>query len=262
MDTTDYLNQYYQAYDEDGRLLSRHGMVEFLTTMGYIEKYLRPESRIIEIGAGTGRYSRALAGKGYRVDAIELVQHNIDIFKSKITLDEHIIITQGDATDLSSIQDETYDLTLLLGPMYHLFTKEGQERALSEAIRVTKTRGVLLVAYCMGDPSLLTYGFIGGHIHEIIDKCMLNPESFETFSNPWDIFELYRKEDIDYLRKRFLVTQLHYVASDGYANHMRETLASMDKETFALYLKYHFATCERQDMVGLSHHTLDVFRKE
>ena len=29
-----------------------------------------------------------------------------------------------------------------------------------------------------------------------------------------------------------------------------------------LYLKYHLSTCERQDMVGLSHHTLDIFRKE
>jgi hypothetical protein len=43
---------------------------------------------------------------------------------------------------------------------------------------------------------------------------------------------------------------------------MREALAEMDAETFALYLRYHFATCERQDMIGYSNHTLDIFRKE
>ena len=50
--------------------------------------------------------------------------------------------------------------------------------------------------------------------------------------------------------------------TDGYSNHMRETLENMDEETFKLYLKYHLATCERADMLGISHHTLDIFRKE
>jgi len=261
METYDYLNQYYQNYDEDGRLLSRYGMVEFLTTMRYIEKYLKPGARIIEIGAATGRYSHTLAGKGYHVDAVELLAHNIDIFKQHITENEPITITQGNAIDLSDFPDEIYDITLLMGPMYHLFTKEEQLKALSEALRVTKTGGFIFAAYCMGDASVLLYGFVRGHIREIIDKCMLDTETFETFSNPWDVFELYRKENIDDLRQNFKVTQLHFVASDGYANHMRETLSGMDEETFAIYLKYHFATCERPDMVGLSHHTLDIFRK-
>ena len=82
METFKALTAYYSGYDEEGRLLSRHGQVEYLTTMRYIEKYLRPGMRILEIGAATGRYSHALAQKGYAVDAVELIQHNIDIFKS------------------------------------------------------------------------------------------------------------------------------------------------------------------------------------
>ena len=80
METKDILSQYYSSYDENHRLTSRHGMVEFLTTMRYIEKYLQPGMRILEIGAGTGRYSHSLARNGYHVDAVELVQHNIEIF--------------------------------------------------------------------------------------------------------------------------------------------------------------------------------------
>ena len=98
-------------------------------------------------------------------------------------------------------------------------------------------------------------------IRELIQKRMLDPETFETFSHPWDIFELYRKEDIDALRGKFPVTQLHFVAADGFTNHMRDTVDQMDDETYLLYLKYHLAVCQRQDMVGVSHHTLDVFRK-
>ena len=262
MEALKALTQYYGSYDEDSRLDSRYGMVEFATTLRYIEKYLRPGMRILEIGAATGRYSHHFARLGYTVDAVELVEHNIEIFKKNTKDCEAISITQGNAKDLRGFADDTYDITLLLGPMYHLFTEAEKLQALSEAIRVTKKGGIIFTAYCMGDASVLLYGFSRGEIHNIIDKCMLDPVTFETFSKPWDLFELHRKEDIDALRSHFNVTQLHFLATDGYANHMRATLAEMDEGTFQLFLRYHFATCERLDMIGYSNHTLDIFRKE
>ena len=261
MEVKQYLEHYYEQYDEDGRLRSKHGMVEFLTTLKYIECYLKPGMRILEIGTATGRYSHALAQKGFSVDAVELVEHNIEIFKQNTLPGEPVTIRQGNAMDLSDFADDTYDITLLLGPMYHLFTKEEQIKALSEAIRVTKRGGIVFAAYCMGDASILSYGFVRGEIFNIIEKCMLNTETFETFSHPWDLFELYRKEDIEALRSAFDVSPLHFVASDGYTNHMRAVVDSMDDRTYDIFLRYHFATCERQDLIGYSNHTLDIFRK-
>ena len=71
MKTNQYIIDYYNSYDEDSRLSPKHGTVEFLTTMRYIEKYIKPGSRVLEIGAGTGRYSHALARQGYMVDAVD-----------------------------------------------------------------------------------------------------------------------------------------------------------------------------------------------
>lgn len=262
METKEILANYYTGYDEDGRLRSKHGMVEFLTTMRYVQRYLRPGMRIMEIGAATGRYSHELARQGYWVDAVELLEHNIELFEQNTIPGEKVTVRQGNAMDLSAFEDEIYDITLLLGPMYHLFSREDKLKALGEAIRVTKKDGIVFVAYCMGDASVLSYGFVRGRVHEIIEKCMLNPVTFDTFSNPWDIFELCRKEDVDELRGQFPVTQLHFVASDGYTNHMRQTVDAMDDKTYEVYLNYHFATCERLDMVGYSHHTIDIFRKD
>ena len=260
METKEILAQHYGSYDEDSRLLSQHGQVEFLTTMGYVEKYLRPGMRVLEIGAGTGRYSHTLARQGYPVDAVELIESNIEIFRQNTQPGEAIRITQGDARNLEGFSG--YDITLLLGPMYHLFTQEDKEQALSEAVRVTKSGGVIFAAYCMADPSILCYGFIRGYIHSLMEKKMLDPVTFAAFSEPSDLFALHRKEDIDALRAKLPVSQLHFVAADGFTNYMRDTVDAMDKETFDIYLKYHQAVCERPELVGYSHHTLDIFRKD
>lgn len=254
------ISEYYKNYDEDGRLISRYGMIEFITTMSYIMKYLKPDAKIIEIGAGTGRYSHDLARKGFKVDAVELVEHNIEIFKRNTKPEEKVTITQGNAIDLSAFKSNSYDITLLLGPMYHLFSRNDQIRALSEAIRVTKQGGIIFSAYCMADATILTYGFKWKHLDEIMNDCGLD-ESFSKFKKPWGIFQMYRIDDIIELRNNFSVEPLQLIGADGYANHMREEIENMDERTFELYLKYHLAACEKTEMLGLSHHTLDIFRK-
>ena len=117
MEVLKLLTDYYGSYDEDNRLRSQHGSVELLTTMRYVEKYLQPGMRVLEIGAATGRYSHALARQGYKVDAVELVQHNIDIFKDNILPGEDVRIFHGNAKNLDMLGDNTYDITLLLGPI-------------------------------------------------------------------------------------------------------------------------------------------------
>lgn len=118
-----FLENYYTTHDEDGRLLSQHGQVEYITTQKYIHEYLRSGS-ILEIGAGTGRYSVSLAKEGYNVTAVELLEHNIEILRQKLEGTETITVLQGNAVDLSALSDNTFDMTLVLGPMYHLYTKE------------------------------------------------------------------------------------------------------------------------------------------
>lgn len=262
MEVLELLSNYYGGYDEEGRLLSKHGQVEYLTTMRYIEKYLKPGMRILEIGAATGRYSHALARMGYEVDAVELVQHNIDIFKEKTLPGERVTIRQGNAKDLSFFADGSYDITLLLGPMYHLFTVDEQKQALSEALRVTKKDGILFAAYCGNDATMVQYCFGRGMLKEEKYQKLVDPVTFKASSDPAELFELYRREDIDALMDGFHSTRIHYVGTDMATNYMRSVIDEMDDDFFGLYLKYHFSICERSDMVGVSHHILDIHRKD
>lgn len=264
METNQYLVDFYNHYDEDSRLTSRHGMVEFLTTMRYIEKYLKPGDSILEIGAGTGRYSHTLARQGYTVNSIELVEHNIEVFQKNTLSNENISVIQGNALDLSAFSDSQFDITLLLGPLYHLYNKSDKQQAIREALRVTKQGGIVFAAYVISDGCLLDEGFNRGNISvsEYIKNGLLDAKTFAAKSEAKDLFELVRKEDIDDLMADFSTTRLHYVATDGCALFMREAIDTMNDETFQLYLQYHFATCERKDLLGITSHAIDVFKKE
>ncbi len=177
--------------------------------------------------------------------------------------DEKITVTQGNALDLSAFPDNKYDITLLLGPLYHLYNDEDKRQALSEAIRVTKSGGIIFAAYVISDGCLIDEGFNRGNINvaEYIKNGLLDSVTFAAISEPKDLFELVRKEDIDELMSVFPTTRLHYVASDGCARLLRDAIDKMDNDTFELFLKYHFATCEREDMAGVTSHSLDIFRK-
>ena len=228
--------------------------------MRYIEKYLKPNSKIIEIGAGTGRYSIDLADMGYDVTAVELVPHNINIMKKKVKPKHDIKIYEGNACDLSFIDSDTYDIVLLLGPMYHLFTDEDKHKAISESIRVAKKGGIIYSAYCNNDTCMYKM-FYKKRILSYLDSGLID-ENYHAKSSHNEIFELYRKSDIDNLMKDFNVTRLHFVGVDMLSYLYSNKLNRLNKREFEEYMKFLSTICEREDLVGFSEHMLDIFRKE
>lgn len=259
----DYIKNYYENYDEDNRLTSKHGLVEYITTQKIIHECAKAVSgkSILEIGAGTGRYSIPLAEDGFNVTAVELVEHNIEVFLNKLSGSEGITVLQGNALDLSRFDDNGFDITLLLGPMYHLYSTKDKVQALSEAVRVTKPGGFILVSYCMNEPTVIQYVFYGGNLQKVIENNMLT-DNWHCKSEPKEIFELIRTEEIMELDKTVPVERVKLVATDGATNYFRQTIDTMDGKTFEKWVEYHLSICERQDLIGASHHTLDVLRKK
>ncbi len=250
---------FYNNYDEDGRLTRKSRMPEYLNTMKYINKYLFPGARIIEIGAGTGRYSISLAEMGYDVTAVELVPHNIKIMKSKIKSNHSIKVLEGNACDLTVFKNDSFDIVLLLGPMYHLFNDIDKHKALSEAIRIAKRNGIIFVSYCNNDTSVYKF-FYTRRILNFLDKGLIK-DDYHTVSSEKEIFELYRKSDIDNLMKNYDVTRLHFVGVDMLSYLYDNRFDMLNDREFEEYMKFISNLCEREDCVGLSIHMLDIFRK-
>lgn len=258
----EFLEKYYNEYDEENRLVrDRVGQVEYLTTRKYIDEYLTDNDiKILEVGAGTGRYSVTLAKEGYDVTAVELVEHNLEILKAKLDGTECITAIQGNALDLSVFDDNTFDITLVLGPMYHLYTQEDKLTALKEAVRVTRCGGHIFVAYCMNEATIIQYVFGCNQLRSLMELNMIT-EDWKCVSEPKDLFEMVRIEEIGRLNSTVPVERVKLVATDGASRYIRDYLEEFDDETFNKWLSYHFATCERQDLIGATNHSLDILRK-
>ena len=268
---TDFLIDYYNKFNEDKRLLSRHGRIEFVNTLRHadiiIDRILKENSskgmgknnsdiKILDIGAGTGAYSGYYSEKGYDVSAVELVKHNISRLKKKYPL---VKAWQGNALNLKKFEDDSFDICLLFGPLYHLFTKEDKVRCLQEAKRVTKKGGYILAAYVMNEYSVIMYAFKENKILECIEHNRLS-EDYHTINSENDLYDYVRIEDINSYNESAGLERDYIFTPDGAANYMREHLKRMTEEEFAKFVEYQFVISTRSDLIGAGAHTVDVLK--
>lgn len=253
------LVKYYNKFNEDKRFNSRGGYVEYITTMKYIKEYLKEfdNPKILDIGAGTGAYCIPLSEDGYDVTALELVKHNLRYIESK---SDKVSTYQGNAIDLSRFSDNTFDLVLLFGPMYHLISDSDKIKALSEAKRVTRENGIIMVAYIMNEYAVLTHGFKENKIIDSINNNLVD-DTFHITPKETDLYSYVRLDDINKYNSEVKLERIKIITPDGPTNYIRPIINMMDEVTFNKYIEYHLSICERLDILGASGHTLDILRK-
>ena len=257
----DIVSGFYAGIDEDSRLRrSRHGQLEYLTTMHYIRRYAAEGSRILEIGAGTGRYSIVLAKVGYAITAVELVESNLAVLRQNSEGLSSLSAYQGDATDLSRFADNTFDVTLLFGSMYHLYSSEDTHRALDEAIRVTKEGGVILTAF-LSVHAILFNNYLNGHLQQGLVENFDSAGCVRHFEE--QLFTGYDIAGFEQLFRQKPVQHLTTAAADSILELAEERRDfAMSDEEFRLFAAHHLATCETRELLGCSSHLLHICRKE
>lgn len=246
----------YELLNEERRLNhSKAARVEFLTSVRYIEKYLKAGDRILDLGAGAGEYSIYFAEKGYEVTAVELVQKNIKVFEKKIQPDMKIDLCQGNALDLSRFKDNSFDIVLVFGPLYHLLENEDQQRCIKEAMRVCKPDGTIFFAFISNDMVILTEFY---YRPDFFKENTYDYNTFKVEDFPFVFFTLAQiREMLAYAG----INIINEVASDGVSEMMEEKINELDEESYNQYLKYHFYCCEKPEMLGRSNHLLFVGKK-
>lgn len=256
----DIVTDFYNSYNEDTRVdCSRQGQLEYLTTMEYIHSHAPKGGRLLEIGAGTGRYSIALAREGFDMTAVELVQSNLEILRQNGAGLTNLHAYQGDALDLGRFRDGEFDMTLVLGPMYHLYDLQDVRTAVSEALRVTKQDGVILFAF-LSVYAIMGNDYLQGDLKHGLDGNFT--DDFRVRHFPEQLFTGYDIAEFEALFEEFPVTHLTTAAADGILELASKRIDFALSDTdFDLWARYHLATCEKRELLGHSSHLLYICKK-
>jgi ubiquinone/menaquinone biosynthesis C-methylase UbiE len=140
---TEMIEHYGGDPIEDTRLArSPHGRLEYLRTQELIRRWLRkPGARVLDIGGGTGIHAAWLARDGHTVHVVDMVPSHVETANARGGISAEV----GDARHLTT-PDQSVDVALILGPLYHLKEHSGRARALAEAVRVLRPGGLLVAA--------------------------------------------------------------------------------------------------------------------
>lgn len=153
----DRIREYYNKGIEKNRLNLNYFRLEGIRTREIVSRFLnRKGLKIADVGGGAGFYAFWLQSLGHSVSMIDFSPGNIDLAREHAA-EQGIALTScqvGDARNLP-FRDNEFDLVLLLGPLYHLISKEDRIRALQEAGRVVHPEGVILAAFISRYASLL-----------------------------------------------------------------------------------------------------------
>jgi len=142
------IRAYYEQAPEEERLESGAFRLEALRTRELIQRHLpAAPATVLDVGGAAGAYAFWLAELGYSVHLIDAVSRLVEIARTR---NEHAAYRLAaccvdDARALSEL-DNSADVVLLLGPLYHLIDKRDRQAALLEAARVLRPAGLLFAA--------------------------------------------------------------------------------------------------------------------
>ena len=135
-----YVVESYENYKEEDRLSTNNARrIEYLTTVRVLDELITGKKKILDCAAGTGIYAFYLADKGHEVTATDITPRHIEVIKNiagtkPYEMDARVL----DATNMSVFEDESFDIVLNMGPLYHLINESDRVRCFEESLRVLK----------------------------------------------------------------------------------------------------------------------------
>ena len=148
-DISDIAALYNRGVEDEDSRLSRH-QLEYDLTWRYMTRHLPPAGSILEIGAGTGRYTLALCRRGYSVTAVDLSAALLERCQQRLAIERlhgQVQFVVADARDLHAVPSMAFDAVLLMGPLYHLVFEEDRREVVRQAATRLRSGGLLFSAH-------------------------------------------------------------------------------------------------------------------
>jgi SAM-dependent methyltransferase len=141
---------YYDANGEAEHARLDAHQLEYDLTWRYLEHFLPPRGRILEVGCATGRYTLELARRGYELTSVDLSPGLLQACRANLTaagLDGRVQLVEADARNLEAVVRTDFDAVLVMGPLYHLIVEADRVQALREAHTRLRSGGLIVSAW-------------------------------------------------------------------------------------------------------------------
>ena len=246
--------KYYENYDEDGRLFrDKAHLPEFLTTVRYFDRLFKTGSRVLDACAGPGKYSFYLADKGHIVTACDLAEHHVKIIKSKPNAGVLEEISVCNVLDLSRFDENSFDVVLCMGALYHLPTEGEKTQAIRECTRVCKPGGLVAMSYLNYYAVVASEVSKGlGDFEEVLSAFKDDSDCLWKATTPMKMERYVRAAGLEIV---------HNIGTDGISFILAEKVNAASDEAFAKWMEYVYEHCEEPSILGYSMHGLLIGRK-
>ena len=239
------LEDFYNKASEETRLEKGMGVFEFERIKELIQLHiLTPKSTVIDVGGGTGKYSEWLSTKGHNVHLVEPVLKHIKLAEKRAKkLKNPFSVAIGEATKLP-YKDNSADLVILHGPLYHLQKREDRVAAILEAKRVLKKGGIIL-GFAINYTASTLVGLMNGMIHansffnmckeELTTGIHNAPQDFPFlladayYHKPEDLKEEFLEQNLNFINL-FAVESLIWLDNEYFANMLDKKKSKTLKE--------------------------------
>jgi ubiquinone/menaquinone biosynthesis C-methylase UbiE len=247
-----------RAGEENRATSSRSVGLEFHYTKKALNEFVNENSRVIEVGCGTGYYGLHFAEKCKEYVGIELYQSHIDIFNRKIKENglKNVSCQQGNAMCLTEIENNSFNVVCCLGPMYHL-PPEDREIVLAECKRVCTPGGVIALAYInkIGVYVGACVQFSDAYPNKKANDCVLG-----LGINDEDApFYFTTPEEMEDVAARHGLSKIRNIGTDSFIT--TSVVDKMDDEKFELYMALSDEMFKHESCTGMSNHALLICRK-
>ena len=264
MDITEIIRSYYDSCEEIewGRIDNRP---EFLLTCRFINRYVKPGDRILDIGGGPGRYSLWLAAKGCDVTLLDLSPENVRFAKENaVSQGLQISTIVGNALTAAESVEGQFDHVLLMGPLYHLLEESDRVQSMYSALKLLKPQGTLFVSFINMFAGMIYAMKIAPEI--IIDqnesefyRTVLEDTSFagQAFTQA---FFINQKEVLPFM-EQFPLEKLHFFGQESILSPCESNIMMQPQEIVEAWLDMSEKLAEREDLLSWSEHLMYIGRK-
>jgi ubiquinone/menaquinone biosynthesis C-methylase UbiE len=167
-----------------------------------------------------------------------------------------IDIQQGNALNIANLADESFDIILCLGPLYHLTSDRDKLKCIEETKRVCKKNGKIFYAYLSNDMLFITESIL--YNKNYFGSSNYDHENFKLTDGSYCFMTV---EHMKHLMELSNLKEVHHFAADGLSELLKENINAFNDLQFKEWFRFHLYTCEKKEMIGYSNHIVFIAEK-